>query len=131
MQVKKNESAWRLIRCVNAVLQKKSNNIVALNVKERSSFTDYLLICSGSSDRQVKAIAGSVREYLKKDGILPLGVEGDANAEWILLDYDDVVINVFQEQIRAYYDLENLWDAPRMAIDENAIEIKTLTKEMV
>jgi len=127
---KNNESARRLLLCINAVLQKKANNIIALNVKERSSFTDYLLICSGSSDRQVKAVADAIREFLKKEGILPLGVEGEANAEWILLDYDDVVISVFQEEPRAFYNLENLWDAPRMLIDENAKEIKALTKEM-
>ncbi len=57
-------------------------------------------------------------------------MEGKANAEWILLDYDDVVISVFQESARSFYGLEDLWDAPRMEIDENATEIKKLTKDM-
>jgi ribosome-associated protein len=57
-------------------------------------------------------------------------VEGQANAEWMLLDYDDVVISVFQESARSFYGLEDLWDAPRMEIDENANEIKKLTKDM-
>lgn len=130
MPVKKNESARRLLVCINAVLQKKAKNIVALNVREISSFTDYMLICSGTTDRQVQAVASAVQEYLKKEGIRPLGVEGKANAEWILLDYDDVVISVFQEAARSFYDLENLWDAPRMEIDENATEIKRLNKDM-
>ncbi|MBP7340816.1 MAG: ribosome silencing factor [Deltaproteobacteria bacterium] len=117
--------------CINAVLQKKAKNIVALNVREISSFTDYLLICSGATDRQVQAISGAVQEYLKKEGIRPLGVEGEANAEWVLLDYDDVVISVFQESARSFYGLEALWDAPRMEIDENATEIKKLSKDMV
>ena len=130
MPVKKNESARRLMLCINAVLQKKAKNIVALNVREISSFTDYMLICSGTTDRQVQAVSSAVQEYLKKEGIRPLGVEGETNAEWILLDYDDVVISIFQEATRSFYDLENLWDAPRMEIDENATEIKRLNKDL-
>ncbi|MDD4860799.1 MAG: ribosome silencing factor, partial [Smithellaceae bacterium] len=110
--------------------QKKANNIVVLNVKEVSSFTDYMLICSGATDRQVQAVSNAIQEYLKRENIQPLGVEGKTNAEWILLDYDDVVISVFQESARSFYGLEDLWDAPRMEIDENATEIKKLTKDM-
>lgn len=89
-----------------------------------------MLICSGATDRQVQAISGAVQEFLKKSGIQPLGVEGEANAEWVLLDYDDVVISVFQDSAREFYGLENLWDAPRMEIDENATEINKLSREM-
>jgi len=130
LPVKKNESARRLLLCINAVLQKKAKNIVVLNIKELSSFTDYMLICSGATDRQVKAVSDAIQEYLKKEGIRPLGIEGASSAEWILLDYDDVVISVFQEETRSFYGLENLWDAPRMEIDENAAEIKKLPKDM-
>lgn len=130
MAVKKNESARRLLLCINAVLQKKAKNIIVLNVKELSSFTDYMLICSGATDRQVQSVAAAIQEYLKKEGIRPLGVEGETNAEWILLDYDDVVISVFQDSARSFYGLENLWDAPRMEIDENATEIKKLSKDI-
>jgi ribosome-associated protein len=130
LAVKKNESARRLMLCINAVLQKKAKKIVALNVREISSFTDYMLICSGGTDRQVQAIAQAVQEHLKKEGIRPLGVEGETNAEWVLLDYDDVVISVFQESARSFYGLEDLWDAPRMEIDENTTDIKKLSREM-
>ncbi|MHB8139337.1 MAG: ribosome silencing factor [Smithellaceae bacterium] len=130
MAVKINESARRLLLCINAVLQKKAKNIVVLNVRESSSFTDYLLICSGATDRQVQAVSAAIQEYMKKEDIRPLGVEGEENAEWILLDYDDVVISVFQETARSFYGLEDLWDAPRMEIDEKATEIKKLTKDM-
>lgn len=130
MAIKKNESARRLLLCINAVLQKKAKNIVALNVKDISSFTDYMLICSGATDRQVQAIASAIQMYLKKEKILPMGVEGEAHAEWILLDYDDVVISVFQESARSFYALEDLWDAPRMDIDETATEIKKLSKDI-
>ncbi|MCE5211834.1 MAG: ribosome silencing factor, partial [Deltaproteobacteria bacterium] len=97
---------------------------------EISAFTDYMIICSGSSEREVQAIAQAIQQYLKKAKISPLGVEGEANGQWILLDYDDVVISVFYEPVRTFYNLENLWDAPKMTVDENKKEIKRLNKEM-
>ena len=130
MPAKKNESAKRLLLCINAILQKKANDIVVLNVKELSSFTDYMIICSGATERQTQAICAAIQQYLKKGDIRPLGVEGEANGQWILLDYDDVVISIFLESVRAFYDIENLWDAPRMEIAEDATEIKRLGKGM-
>ena len=130
MSAKKNESARRLLLCINGALQKKAKDVVVLNVKEISSFTDYLLICSGATDRQVQAISAAIQEYLKKAGIRPLGVEGEANGQWILLDYDDVVISIFQESLRAFYAIEDLWNAPRMNIAENTTEVKRLNKGM-
>ena len=67
---------------------------------------------------------------MKKTDIKPLGVEGEIHGQWILLDYDDVVISIFLESLRSFYDIENLWDAPRMEIDESATEIKRLSKGM-
>jgi ribosome-associated protein len=130
LPAKKNESARRLLLCINGALQKKAKDVVILNVKEISSFTDYLLICSGATDRQVQAISAAIQEYLKKAGIRPLGVEGQANGQWILLDYDDVVISIFQEPLRAFYAIEDLWNAPRMNIAENTTEVKRLNKGM-
>jgi len=130
LPAKKNESQQRLLMCINATLQKKAKDIIVLNVKKNSTFTDYMLICSGATERQVQAISVAIQEFLKKSGIKPLGVEGEANGQWILLDYDDVVISVFQESLRAFYAIENLWDAPRMSIDENVTEIKRLNKAM-
>lgn len=130
MPAKKNESARRLLLCINGALQKKAKDVVVLNVKEISSFTDYLLICSGVTDRQVQAISAAIQEYLKKAGIRPLGVEGETNGQWILLDYDDVVISIFQESLRAFYAIEDLWNAPRMNIAENTTEVKRLNKGM-
>jgi ribosome-associated protein len=125
---RKNESAKRLLLCINAVLQKKATDVKILNVKEVSSFTDYMIICSGSTERQTQAISAAIQEYLKKAAILPLGIEGKTNGNWILLDYDDVVISVFLESVRSFYDLENLWDAPCMSIDEKVTEVKKLDK---
>jgi ribosome-associated protein len=130
LPVKKNESAQRLLLCINATLQKKAKDIVVLNVKENSSFTDYMIICSGATERQTQAISSAIKQYMKKANILPLGVEGETHGQWILLDYDDVVISVFLESLRSFYDIENLWDAPRMDIDEDATEIKRLRKGM-
>ena len=111
-------------------ITKKAKDVVVLNVKEISSFTDYLLICSGATDRQVQAISAAIQEYLKKAGIRPLGVEGETNGQWILLDYDDVVISIFQESLRAFYAIEDLWNAPRMNVAENTTEVKRLNKGM-
>ena len=130
MPAKKNESARRLLLCINGALQKQAKDVVVLNVKEISSFTDYLLICSGATDRQVQAISAATQGYLKKAGIRPLGVEGETNGQWILLDYDDVVISIFQESLRAFYAIEDLWNAPRMNIAENTTEVKRLNKGM-
>lgn len=130
MPAKKDITKEHLILCINATLQKKAREIVVLNLKGVSSFTDFMIICSGSSEREVQAISGAIQLFLKKAGIMPLGVEGEANGQWVLLDYDDVVISVFHDPIRTFYNLENLWDVPRMNVDENKKEIKRLTKEM-
>ena len=130
MPAKKNESTQRLLLCINATLQKKAKDIVVLNVKNNSSFTDYMIICSGSTERQTQAISTAIQQYLKKADNRPLGVEGETHGQWILLDYGDVVISIFLESLRSFYDIENLWDSPRMNIDENATEVKRISKEM-
>ncbi|MCE5210194.1 MAG: ribosome silencing factor, partial [Deltaproteobacteria bacterium] len=79
MPAKKNLTRERLILCINATLQRKAKEIVVLNLKEISAFTDYMIICSGSSEREVQAIAQAIQQYLKKAKISPLGVEGEAN----------------------------------------------------
>ena len=129
MPAQKDNTRQRLISCINATLQKKAKEIIVLNLKNLSAFTDYMIICSGTSQREVQAISESIQKFLKEAGIRPLGVEGEANGQWILLDYDDVVISVFYEPIRAFYDLENLWDAPRMKVNENKKEVKRWRKK--
>lgn len=112
MPAKKDQTRERLILCINATLQKKAQDIVVLNLKQISAFTDYMIICSGTSERQVQAIAQEIQLFLKKADVRPLGVEGASNGQWVLLDYGNVVLSVFHEPIRTFYDLENLWDAP-------------------
>jgi len=75
--------------------------------------TDYFIICSGSSGRQVKAIADNIQDKLAKKGRRPFGVEGREKSDWVLLDYSDLVVHVFDKETRDYYQLERLWsDAP-------------------
>jgi ribosome-associated protein len=98
-----------------AASAKKALNLVALDVAELTSIADVFIICSGRSNRQVKAIADSIVVNLKKHKIKPLGVEGTAEGHWVLLDYGHVVIHVFYEPIREFFDLEGLWvDAKRI-----------------
>ncbi len=124
-------SRARALRCVNAALEKKAKDLIILNVKEISAFADYFIICSGTSDRQVRAIAAAIQEILKKAGILPLGIEGKAAGQWILMDYNDVIIHIFLDTVRTFYDLERLWsEAPRMAVPDETVSLKALTRGM-
>jgi len=98
-------------------MDRKAIDLVILEVKDLSSFTDYFLICSGNSDRQVQAIAGHAEEKLGKEGFHPLGIEGKRDGRWVLLDYGDVVMHIFYHPVREFYDLERLWsEAPRLEL---------------
>jgi len=94
---------------VNAADDKKAYDLVALDISEIASFADYFLLCTGDSSRQMQAIADEVEQRLKTFGIRPAHVEGYQNAEWILMDYMDLVVHIFSKNARAYYDLERLW----------------------
>lgn len=80
-----------------------------LNIKKLSSVSDYLLVCSAGSERQVQAIADAMEEGLRKDGERPLGREGVTEGRWALIDFNDVVAHIFLEPVRVFYDLEGLW----------------------
>ena len=128
---KEPDSRTRVLRCINAALEKKAKDLIILNVREISAFADYFIICSGTSDRQVRAIAAAIQENLKTADILPLGVEGEAAGQWVLMDYDDVIIHIFLAPVRTFYDLERLWsEAPRMDVPDETVTLKALTKEM-
>ena len=100
---------------VKTVLGKNALNVVALDVAELTSFADVFIICSGRSNRQVSAIADHIKTDLKKHKIKPLSVEGSKDGHWVLLDYGHVIIHVFYEPMREFYDLEGLWaDAKRI-----------------
>jgi len=103
---------------VRAADGKKALNIVVLDLREIASFTDYFVITSGANTRQVQAIADSVEEELKKQQKKrPLRIEGYTSAEWVLVDYGDFVVHVFEDKARKFYDLERLWrEAKRVEI---------------
>lgn len=96
-------------------LDKKAQDVVALDLRGLNAFTDAFVVCSGGSDRQVKAIHDAIHFGLKKEhGLLPRRVEGVAESRWILMDYLDVVVHVFTAEARDFYRLESLWgDVPR------------------
>lgn len=100
---------------VAALLDKKAEKIAVLKLKGLSEMTDYLVVCSGNSARQNKALADAVRDRLRNDLRLhPLGSEGETAAEWILVDYVDFIVNIFSAEWRKKYALEKLWmDAKR------------------
>jgi ribosome-associated protein len=98
-------------------------DLVALDVRELSSFADAFVLATGTSERHVRAIAEAIEEALAARGERPLGVEGASEGRWILMDLGDVIVHVFQAEVRAHYDLERLWsDAPRIALPPEAPE---------
>ena len=99
----------RILIALNAAGEKKAINSVVLDLREIASFTDYFVIASGTNERQVQAIADEIVETLKKAGTRAARVEGYKTAEWILLDYGDFVVHIFDEKARKVYDLERLW----------------------
>jgi len=115
----KTSEEWALI-AAEAAAEKKGEDIVALNVAELLVVTDYFVIASGRTNIQVRAIAGEIEDQLRdRGGIKPIGREGESEAKWILLDYGDLVIHVFQPEERGFYRLEKLWgDAPRLELSE-------------
>ena len=107
-------------QAARAAQQKKAADLVLLDLQKVASFTDYFLLCTGTSARQVQAISDSVEEQLGRDGLRPAHIEGYREGEWVLLDYLDFVVHVFSPRSRAYYDLERLWRrAARLPVPED------------
>ena len=105
------------MRCAELAAEKKAENLVALDLRGISSFTDFFVICSGTSEPHLKAIANEIEAGLKLEGTAPVAVDGYPMSQWIVIDYSDVVVHIFHGQKRAYYTLEDLWsDAPRLEL---------------
>ena len=105
--------------------EKKAEDLVLLELERKVSYCDFFLICSGRNRRQVRSIAESLSTSFKKElGLAPLSTEGMESGRWVLLDFGDIVVHVFEEPLRGFYDLEGLWqDAPRVELpDFNAPE---------
>lgn len=108
----------RVREAVEAALDLKAVDLKVLHLEPITDFTDYFVIASGTSDRQVQAMCDAVMERLGRDGVDPLHVEGQTAGKWVLVDYGDFVLHVFDEERRAFYGLERLWsDAPDVTPD--------------
>ncbi|MBC8484694.1 MAG: ribosome silencing factor [Bacteroidetes bacterium] len=102
------------------ILQKKGSDVLVLNLKKQTTVTDYFIICSASSDIQIKAIADNIIKETKKIGQKPWHNEGYNNLSWVLLDFIDVVVHIFLNNVRKFYNLEGLWgDAEITEIKDN------------
>jgi ribosome-associated protein len=108
----------RVLLALHAAAEKKAHDLVVLDLREVASFTDFFVIASGTNVRQVQAVADEVQEQLRRRlGVKPARVEGYNTAEWVLLDYGDFILHVFEEKSRRFYDLERLWrDAARVPL---------------
>jgi ribosome-associated protein len=120
----------RVHLCARAAADKRGSDMVVLEVSEMTSYADYVLVMSGSSDRRVRTIADGIRQEMKEAGYPALGVEGHKEGRWILLDFGPVIVHVFFEEIRPMFDLEGLWsDAKRIELPEEVTKPGTLEIE--
>ena len=106
------------VLCAAAAADKQAVDVVALDLRGISTFTDFFVICSGSSEPHLKAIAGEIEERLREThNLRPTAVDGFPLSQWIVIDYGDVIVHIFHQSKREFYNLEDLWgDAPRLAL---------------
>jgi ribosome-associated protein len=119
MPISKSESHSKALIAAGAASAKKADEIVILEVGPLINITDYFVICSGNTERQVKTIAEEVFKKLADNGWKPYRTEGERDLRWVLLDYLDVVVHIFHTEERDYYRIERLWaDAPAVPFEE-------------
>lgn len=105
------------VKAAEIAIDKKANDTIVLQLKDLTTIADYFVICSGDNPAQVKAIAEAIDDHFSKQKTTRLGREGMEFARWVLIDYGDIIINVFHKEARAFYNLEKMWmDAPRIPI---------------
>lgn len=106
---------------LNCASEKKAVNMIALDLRDIASFTEFFVITSGTNQRQVQAISDEISEQLKKQlSIKPVRIEGYNTAEWVLMDYGDFIVHIFEQKAREFYDLERLWrDARKVDLPDN------------
>ena len=122
--VKENQ----LSEAIEAALDKKALEAVVLELGEMCSFTDYFLVCTGTSTRHNQSIADNIEATLKRQNVRPLHIEGYSEGEWILIDYVDFVVHIFSARSREFYDLERLWRAGKRRDAQEFLDERTLTK---
>ncbi len=102
-------TSWdKTLLATRSALEKKAHDLIVMEVRELTSIADYFIICSGRSDRQVQSIAQGIEEELGRAGVTPLSIEGANRGHWVLMDFADVIVHVFYEPVRAFYDLDAL-----------------------
>ena len=107
-------SSWeKALLLTRFALDKKACDLVVLDVREHTSIADYFILCSGRSDRQVQSIAQGIEDNAAEEGIRPFAVEGTQRGHWALIDFSDVIVHVFYEPVREFYDLDGLWGHAR------------------
>lgn len=117
--LKPADSLATALACAAAALDKKAYDLVVLDVHELTSVANYFVLCTGRSDTQVQAIAQSVEDNLRRAGEKPIGVEGLPQAHWVLIDFADVIVHIFYEPQRTFFDLDRLFaKAPRVELPE-------------
>jgi ribosome-associated protein len=116
----KSDQSWeRALLCAQAALDKKAYDLVILEVGAHTSIADYFVICTGRSDIQVQTICRAIEEVMAKIKVRPLAIEGFTHGQWVLVDFGDVVVHIFYETARDFYNLERLWSqAPRCVLPE-------------
>ncbi|MDS4031713.1 MAG: ribosome silencing factor [Candidatus Contendobacter sp.] len=106
---------------IDALEELKAQNLTVLDVRGIASFTDLMVVASGASTRQVKALADKVLEKCRLAGVRPLGIEGEREAEWVLVDLGDIVVHVMLPQTRDFYNLEKLWSVDHRASAQRGV----------
>ena len=130
MQDKQTMQSEELVKIAVAALEDlKAQDITTIDVRGKTSITDFMVIASGTSSRQVKALVDNVLEKVKEQGIRPLGSEGLEGGEWALLDLGDIVVHVMQVATRQFYDLERLWQGAELSRAQHSPEQFTADPE--
>jgi ribosome-associated protein len=117
----KELSSWdKTLLLTRLALDKKACDLVVLDVREQTSIADYFILCTGRSDRQVQSIAQGLEEGAAETGFKPFALEGVSRGHWVLIDFSDVIVHVFYEPVRQFYDLDGLWGhAPKANLPES------------
>ena len=116
----------KALLCLKIIQERKALEPILFDVRELTSITDYFIVTSGSSSRQVQSIATHVSKRMKEEGFKVYGSEGEQQGHWVLMDFNDVVIHIFYQPVREFYDLEGLWvEAPRVEPEEGARQDET------
>jgi ribosome-associated protein len=112
--------SWQKALClVESALDKKAYDLVVLEVRDLTSIADYFIICSGRSDRQVQSLSHGIEQSLGEKGVSAASIEGYTRGQWVLMDFSDVIVHIFYQPVREFYDLEGLWaDAPCVELPE-------------